>query len=215
MSVNLASFSKEAKALALSLTPPCCGPFSSGWHRGDTQHCPLCHSCSNLQQRAASGLSVQQLSRSLHGCRLLKGAAKCQGFYLCDLPPLCRPELMHRNVVKIMETSTQTHTGTSALFHSDRGFIFRTYVHFWWLCTCLHAVSFYLLLTQRAPWSTQGDSTVFIPSSTLGCCFVVASHLVTVPMESHWFLGAVLPLLFCRWTRQGAGLQPVPITPGE
>lgn len=96
MTVNLASFSKEAKALALSLTVPCCGPFASGWRRGGTQHRPLCHSCSNLQQRAASGLLVQQLSQSLHGCRLVKGAAKCQGFYLCDLPPLCRPELMRR-----------------------------------------------------------------------------------------------------------------------
>lgn len=82
-------------------------------------------------------------------------------------------------------------------------------IRFWWLCTCLHAVGFHLLLTQKAPISTQGNSTVFIPSSILGCCFVVSIPPgYSAQLESHCTLGAVSPPLFCRWTRQVAGPQP-------
>lgn len=114
-----------------------------------------------------------------------------------------RVDAQDSNVVKIMEISTEKHTRTSALFHYDRGFIFRTYVHFWWLCTWLHAVGFHLL-TQKSPWSTLGKSTVFIPSSTLGCCFVVASCLVTVP---SWNYTVFLELSYHHSSVDGQGRQ--------
>lgn len=88
--------------------------------------------------------------------------------------------MQNRNAGNIMQISTQTRMRTFAELNYEGMFLFRTYVYFWWLCTCLHAVGFHLPVTEKAPSSIQGSCRVFIRSFTLGCSFSFLLVVVVV-----------------------------------
>lgn len=88
MATDLASFSRDAEKVLTEAISLLLRSLRSLARRGHAQLCPLCHSCSELQQHLALGLPVWQLPESLGGYRLLKELQSVRDF-ICVTWPCC------------------------------------------------------------------------------------------------------------------------------